>query len=91
MARLLGVEILMVPLEEKLALDCSFPLLFICESMFLRSFDLVQHGRRCRKSYHRDNWLVAAKIVSTSLFDPSMSALPIIVVHPIIKGNVSWV
>ncbi|KAL0642023.1 hypothetical protein Bca4012_102502 [Brassica carinata] len=33
-----------------------------------------------KKSYHRDNWLVAAKpLIATLLFDPSMSALPIIV------------
>ena len=37
-------------------------------------------SKRCQKSYHRDNWLVAAKrFIATLLFDPSMSALPIIV------------
>ncbi|KAG8171374.1 hypothetical protein JTE90_014348 [Oedothorax gibbosus] len=35
--------------------------------------------KRCQKSYHRDNWLVAGQaFIATLLFDPSMSALPII-------------
>ncbi|KAL0642021.1 hypothetical protein Bca4012_102500 [Brassica carinata] len=38
------------------------------------------HYDSLQKSYHRDNWLVAAKpLIATLLFDPSMSALPIIV------------
>ena len=34
-------------------------------------------SKRCQKSYHRDNWLVAAKRSERRcFFDPSMSALP---------------
>ncbi|KAF4514028.1 UNVERIFIED_CONTAM: hypothetical protein B566_EDAN018920 [Ephemera danica] len=50
------------------------------ESVAYRSFSCWEYSAwRCQKSYHRDNWLVAAKrLIATLLFDPSMSALPII-------------
>ena len=37
-------------------------------------------SKRCQKSYHRDNWPCGSQaFIATLLFDPSMSALPIIV------------
>ncbi|KAG8171834.1 hypothetical protein JTE90_029713, partial [Oedothorax gibbosus] len=51
-----------------------------CESRAYRPFLTLRFlCKRCQKSYHRDNWLVAPKLfIATLLFDPSMSALPII-------------
>ena len=44
-----------------------------------RSSLLRSLKKECQKNYHRDNWLCDGQaFIATSLFDPSMSALPII-------------
>lgn len=47
--------------------------------MILLTFRIL--SRRSQKTYHRDNWFVAAKhLIRRSRFDSSMSTLPIIVI-----------